>query len=173
MISYKPYRCPACSWTTSIQTNHDSEVYSGCKNCHSMILYCDSETAIEARSEFKFIQTRLKQYRFDIEYDADLLMYNALLGHLLVLKYEVFRWSGKQNHEYWAGIGGTNYSLTRLYTHQIFDDQWITDRGRLRDWAEQIYPNKSIKHGYFLLRTQEMISIRKKSFLENKHYSSS
>jgi len=47
-----------------------------------------------------------------------------------------------------------------LETDCLFQNQWNSNIGRVFDWYEGIFPNRSIKEGHWLEITDEMINIR-------------
>ena len=40
--------------------------------------------------------------------------------------------------------------LFKVYNKDTFENQYITDKGRLFNWFEEVVPNKDIKVGYYL-----------------------
>jgi len=58
--------------------------------------------------------------------------------------------------------------MIELDTKHMFSNQWNTPETSLNlrvfDWFEYIYPNKSIKEGYYLIITDEIKELRKEIF---------
>lgn len=51
-----------------------------------------------------------------------------------------------------------------LETSSLFDNQWNSTEDRVFDWYEGIYPNKSLKAGYYLKQNNDMHIVRATSY---------
>lgn len=117
----------------------------------------------------KTISTVLHYYRFDLSDVKQKEKYIEHCNRLRGLGLTMFD-SISPNHSsfYSQLIKPLDNTTVQLETKFLFDNQWNTaptktsDKGlRVFDWAEAIYPNRSIKEGMWLEPTSEMEEIRK------------
>lgn len=149
-IQDRLYYCPVCNTESTHQTNHEGEIYVTCKVCKAGVLYFKGGDLGE------YIETKIHGYRFNIDNPDEREVYLSLKDSL----------DGRKCFDARHEPGATDLKIlgqqdiVRLYTRQIFDNQWISNFGRLHDWFEAIYPNKKIKEGYYLDMTPEMETLR-------------
>lgn len=149
----RDYQCPTCNAKSTVETNHIGEIYSGCKYCGNGVLYCIEPEAIKERDALPYIETTLHYYRFSIHIESQKKEYLALRKVLTKQGLHVFDSLSMNTNSMKAY---KDHGVVKLYTGQVFDNQWISDVGRVHDWAETIYPNKDIKEGYYLIITNQM-----------------
>lgn len=150
-ITRKAYYCPSCGWKTATETNHFGEIYSGCEECSSGVLYCGEPEAIAKTEQREQSKATMHRYKFNIEDGASFVKYEALIKMLKdTFKYNCFNTQCRipipKNFFQFIDDGE---ELT-VYDRKQFTDQCVTNRGRLHSWAEIIYPNTRIKEGYYL-----------------------
>lgn len=112
------------------------------------------------------MKTKIHTYRFDISQPDQAQEYEALCARLK---------DGRHFFNVLAvhGEHKVNAGEITLETAFIFSDQWNSDKGRVFDWYEGIYPNKRIKDGHYLDITDEMREVRRvtlKCGYCGKHY---
>ncbi len=114
------------------------------------------------------IQTNIHTYSFNMDKPEDVRAYEELRQRLSDGRhfFNVLAIPGHGGHKVNAG------SIT-LETACIFSDQWNSDKGRVFDWYEGIYPNRRIKDGHYLEITEEMRQVRRETLkcgYCGKHY---
>ena len=62
--AHRMYYCPLCHHEQAIVTNHQGEVYSGCKKCDGTVLYCKE---INQFSGVEFVYATIRAYNLNIE----------------------------------------------------------------------------------------------------------
>ncbi len=115
------------------------------------------------------IKTIMHHYRFELSDPGNKEKYIALCNKLRAMNLTVFdSISSDHSRFYSEKIKPLDGSVVELETDHLFNNQWNTaatktsDKGlRVFDWAEAIYPNRSIKEGMWLEQTDEMEEIRK------------
>jgi len=158
-VTNKKYQCPACKAERMIETNHFGETYSGCKKCAGMVMYCIEAEGLAAMRSRSSVEAFIYPYRFDISNNSDFDKYKNLERKMESLGYKNFNTLapgfGKPSL---AKIVGFNNSHTRLsiYDKEQFDNQYVSSLGRVHQWSESIYHNRSIKEGYYILFDKEV-----------------
>jgi hypothetical protein len=104
------------------------------------------------------MKTILHYYRFDRS-DPE---YKELCQMLKSFGLKKFDSISSNHHEWYRDkIKPLDGKEVTLETEYLFNNQWNTVEGlRVFDWAEAIYPNRSIKEGQWLEQTDEMREIR-------------
>lgn len=145
----KRYYCPTCGYETSVETNHFGEIYSGCKRCGSIQLYCKEYEGIAALNSREQIIVKLEFYRFNIGIDREWEKYKKLTSKLESNKTVQFAYTISLHKR----IKELKKSAERgvvLYDPMQFKDQFVSNIGRIYSWEEMEYDNKLIKEGYFI-----------------------
>lgn len=142
-ITKKKYICLACTNVTERSTNHEGEIYCRCKKCGNLGLHCESKLHLFDESNdvavFHF-------YRFNLEEEKE--EYKQLCNFLRSLNYKVFdTFYGFKLTTLWEEWSN---SEIKIINPQEFDNQYVTNKGRLHQWSEAIFYNKRIKEGYYL-----------------------
>lgn len=148
MISVKNYFCPLCKSVEEHSTNHFGEIYCRCKTCGRSLLYFEGEK-FEGCNKSVF---KLVYYYLNLENEHDAIEYELIENNCKTLGYK--KWKNhfytftkiKQMDMFRLRSGDVN-----VYNKDTFDNQYISDLGRIFDWEEMVYPNKRIKEGYYLL----------------------
>ena len=112
------------------------------------------------------ISTVLHHYRFDTCKPEENAAYNALVASTLSqIGFPVWtmRFHGnytydKTSHEFMEKVKA-NAGACELETDHLFDNQWNGAELRLFNWAECVYPNESIREGYWLEQTDAMRAV--------------
>lgn len=156
IISTKKYQCLVCGNVENHSTNHFGGIYCNCTKCGHCGLECIEPESIDARKNIPVIATSLHKYSFDISNPEQKARYNELKIELKLKGYKLF-----------ACISGARWDYFNLLPNEIsietsyvFKDQWNSSAGRVHDWYEEIYNNKSIKCGYWLELTEEHAKAR-------------
>jgi len=120
----------------------------------------------------KSIKTFLHYYRFDISQADQKVKYLELCQQLEgkgLIKFDSI--SSSHSKFYTESIAPLDGQLIELETDYLFNNQWNTaktetsEKGlRVFDWAEPIYPNRSIKEGMYIEQTEEMREIRENTY---------
>lgn len=162
-VAYRKYVCPLCGTETSQQTNHFGEIYIRCTVCDSRVLYCMEPEAILMRESRPFLMLRLHYYHLDLGVPEEKERYAT------ILKATEGRSLWQHQYYYVPPVGAMAKALRyhserdiKFYTHCIFDNQWVTEIGRIHDWFEFDHPNKKMKHGYYVGLTKEALEAREK-----------
>jgi len=146
-ITIKKYHCPTCGQESNHNTNHYGEIYSGCKNCGGSVLYCIEDEGYKERDSMSQKWVRIHFYRFDIGESAQKEAYKALKKTLESQGRKKFKSIVSYKYMEELRLGAV---LFKAYNPETFDNQYITDKGRLFNWFESYVPNKDIKSGYYL-----------------------
>lgn len=146
-ITLKKYECPTCGQESNHSTNHYGEIYSGCKNCGASVLYCVESEGYAERESMTQNWVHIYFYRFDIGEECQKQAYKALKKTLESQGRKAFKsyCTYKYMEELKSGA-----VLFKVYNKDTFENQYITDKGRLFNWFEEVVPNKDIKVGYYL-----------------------
>jgi len=143
-ITRKKYYCPVCKNESDHQTNHNGEIYPRCKKCGAGVLYLKGQTLGIPEA----VKT-LIYYCFNIENEKEKIQYQELKTKLKGLGYKIF--SCIEKSEYMKYISKYHNTKINLFNIKQFDNQFISDIGRVFYWKEAYYPNKDIKEGYYLI----------------------
>ena len=151
-IELRDYVCPTCGNKTKHSTNHEGEIYSGCKVCGGSVLHF-------AGSNRKFKPMfKINFYEFDvstIEEDTKYRSFCRKIENELNVKCHASLLSPRQSKTFWESLKSSE--TISVHEPETFDDQFITDKGRLHRWYEAVYPNKRIKRGYYLTLDQRFM----------------
>jgi len=143
----RQYQCPVCDNIENHGTNHFGEIYCHCKKCGNSVLYCIEPEAIKEREQRNTNKCVLHYYRFDISDKEQAAQYKEFCTRLAGLG--LTKWDYISNDRISEMQKFDGKELT-IYDKGQFDNQYVSDAGRLFNWKEQIYPNKKIKNGYYL-----------------------
>lgn len=121
------------------------------------------------------IKTILNHYRFDLTKSDEAEAYRKLRKNVLskigfpVWYMDYSRTWPSQDQKAWdyPKLIKKAAGPVELETKHLFNNQWntapipgVSDKGlRLFNWSEWIYPNKTIKEGYWLEQTEEMRNV--------------
>lgn len=155
MVNRKKYECTTCKTVKLVETSHFGEIYNPCKKCGQHNWFCIEDIALEHRSQLPQVKVQFYTYRFDLNNTHQLVQYKELEEKMSLLKYNKWDFyvdSMKNPFEYWRQY--SNKEVT-IYKPNTFDNQFISEIGRIHNWAEAIYPNKFIKEGYYILWNNE------------------
>jgi hypothetical protein len=161
-ISTKTYVCGVCRHESQHETNHEGEIYTYCKNCGNDVLYCKG-------NEPTGIETKLTVYRFDIGNEEEAAQYKKLYKKLKGKGYKIFDCISNHKNGFYDNL--KKHPTVFVDTNSIFDNQWVSNLGRLMDWYEDIYPNNRIKQGYYLELTAAHHKLREpKNYIVKTFY---
>ena len=150
----RQYRCYVCSHTQDIVTNHVGETYSQCKSCKSTGMQCMEQEAIDERKEMPKGSALMHFYRYDISKANERKEYNWMKDTLIKDGLKMWDYTALPYGRTSAAIITMKENFDGkeviLYKPRTFDNQYISETGRLHTWSEAIYPNKDIKSGYYL-----------------------
>lgn len=149
LYSIKEYYCPNCGNRSKQGTNHIGEIYVNCGKCGSSPLYCAEVDALKDRP---FIEAKLVYYKFNLDKPEDKAAYSQLGDTLKAKGYALH--DALSAFSEWMEIEKKDGRIIRLYNPEQFKGQYVSNIGRVFDWREAVFPNRKIKHGYYL----EMIS---------------
>ena len=142
-ITYKDYYCPTCKTESKHNTNHTGEIYVRCKNCGANILYCKNSSLGIPESTVKIIY-----YRINTDTKEGKSQYKLLQYKLKSWNYKIFNVIAESS--YMKEIKKHNNQTINLYKINQFNNQFISDIGRIFYWYETVYPNKNIHEGYYI-----------------------
>ncbi len=153
-IESRPYYCPVCGNKETHSTNHIGEIYTHCKACGNSPLYC--ELAAEEYTQPPDKTAILHVYKFNLETQRD--EYKALCQRLSEMGYARAEaldpgYGRPAGHKFLFAMGAWDQhdgETVRIYRPEQFQDQYVSNLGRVHTWYETIYPNAKIKHGYWL-----------------------
>ena len=150
-IKTRNYYCPACGWEHSTTTNHDWEIYSGCKHCSNNVLY-----PVDDKRDFK-PTFELVCYNYDISDSKNNDEYTALKNYLHSdLWYEKnsihVPFYASPVHEYKKAIFEHDGEVVYVANVEEFEDQYVTNLWRLFNWMEFNWDNKKIKTWFYLIQ---------------------
>ena len=143
-IIKKMYFCPVCGYEDDKSTNHYGEIYSGCKNCKNVVLYCKEREC----NKIPESKCRIIFYHFDLNKEGQEREYNKLEEELFKKGYNKF--DTLDEYSAYKALKEYNNKTTNIYNIKQFDNQYISDIGRIFNWYEYIWDNKKIKDGYYL-----------------------
>lgn len=147
-VELREYFCPVCQNESQHSTNHEGEIYPGCRKCGSSVLYFKGDDR-----EFKPM-FNLKKYRFDLSDEEQCLAYRKLESKLFdqgLTKFDSLV-IPRQNIEFFNAL--EDNELLHIHDDECFEHQFISNRGRVHSWFEAIVPNKDTKVGYYLVINQ-------------------
>ena len=105
------------------------------------------------------MKTRLHTYKFDISDPKQKAKYLELKTELEKTRKCFEVWD--MGPEPWDSKKKITSGEYELETEFLFNNQWNGTVFRLHDWFQGVYENKTLKKGYWLEITPEMIAIRK------------
>lgn len=143
----RQYKCPQCGNIEEHGTNHFGEIYCHCKKCKGSPLYCIEPEALAAMNERQQSKVLLTYYRFDISQPEEHKQYKLLCKELKAKGLVKWDYIGIDRIVEMEKFNGKEIII---YDKDQFDNQYVSDAGRLFNWKEQIFPNKKIKNGYYL-----------------------
>jgi len=159
-VKARAYECPVCGHKSIKTTNHFGEIYSGCNICGSTVLYCIEPEAIEAMKNREKDTAYI--FKYYVNLDSTISDYNAektknykeTIEKLekRFKKFEVISTGFKTLLDY---IDEKEEVV--VLDKNTFEDQFISNRGRIHRWKEIVYPNKNIKAGYYVLFEGEIL----------------
>lgn len=141
-VESREYVCPACGNLESHSTNHTGEIYCGCKKCGNGVLYYKDDSR-EFTPMF-----RVHKYYLNLEKIQDLQEYERICKQQEGVK--LFNVHVSPRSSFLDKI--TENEIISVYQAESFENQFITNKGRLHTWFEAIYPNRRIKQGYYLTK---------------------
>lgn len=152
MITKKKYKCPVCQTEEAHSTNHFGEIYSGCRKCGSMVLYCNEPEGISEQEARPQVTAKLHPYKFHIEEKKQAAQYRALVKKLT--KSGLKKWTVHNQRMVFTLNTYFTYlcDLTEVVIYDVeqWEQQYVTNHGRLHQWTEADYPNQWIKQGFYL-----------------------
>lgn len=115
------------------------------------------------------MKTKLHYYYLNIEHKEEAEVYQKLWEELGKKGLQCFdSFSIRKEDFYKKYVKPLDNTTINLDTKYLFNNQWNTEKVktceqgiRVFDWAENIFPNRKIKEGYYLDQTEEMAEIRK------------
>jgi hypothetical protein len=143
----RPYYCPACGNNEDHGTNHIREIYCNCKNCGNSLLYC----AFASFENEPFEEAKMFAYRYSIDKPEDARNYALLCAKLRNKGYKLFDTIAINSLTMKAMCEHAG-EVIQLYKVDQFDNQFVSNIGRVHYWAEAIYPNRNVKEGYWIER---------------------
>jgi hypothetical protein len=187
--SVKTYYCPLCGNKEDHSTNHTGEIYTGCRKCGHSVLYCEQTELAEP-----FIEVKLHAYRFDFEcsrihhgisyetwskkrkplcdrckhaYDAYLELRRFLETQS---RFKCFNVLAK--HSEVEALKAHDGEIIQLYKASQFEDQYVSNIGRVHNWFEAVFPNDKVKAGYYLEFSTRNLLMSKVPDLKPEHFDS-
>ena len=149
-IELRDYVCPVCSSGSKHSTNHEGEIYTGCNVCGGSVLnFKDSDKVFKPMFKINF-------YEFDLSTIEGHYDYKLLCNELNEeYNFKCFNTNLSPRHSktFWDSLKKDSEVIS-VHEPETFEDQFITDKGRLHNWYESVYPNKRIKRGYYLTLDQ-------------------
>lgn len=147
----KKYQCPVCKEVVNHSTNHFGEIYTPCKKCKSSILYCIEPEALTELRKRNINKVVFHYYRFDVDNVTEKEKYSKLKEALEEKGYKLWETlSGIPIESWMRELVRYDKEIVNVYDKDTFDNQFISDIGRLHYWCEMKYPNKRIKNGYYI-----------------------
>lgn len=154
IVTRKEYYCPVCGNKEMHTTNHFQEIYCKCKICGNNPLYYGNPKIHElAYKDITYIQAILHYYYYDLNSACDYTVYNKLVNFLQKNnKYSVFVSNGSCacSDIRFRALKKHDGKKVTLYNPLQFDNQFVSNVGRVFKWKEAMHPNKRIKEGYYL-----------------------
>lgn len=159
------YGCPVCGWQKEIGTNHTGEIYVECGNCRNSPLYF-AEKDMNAGREYGLAV--LHYYRYDLSDEvSDAPAYRELRARLKAQGFKVWKEPDRTPYKPGADVRAYerhNGATVRLYDPAQFDNQYVSNLGRLHQWKEATYLNKKIKEGYWLELHQDARPVLRRDY---------
>lgn len=160
MITAKDYQCPYCKSTQKITTNHYGETFSGCKTCrtveHMGVMY-----PLEDERTFN-TEAYVVCYRLYLDVVDERKKYNKLseyvVGELGYDKFDTYAMPYGKETERQKHIENNSLRCIMIHKPETFEDQYITDTGRLHQWQESIFANEDVKQGYIVTFSKDIHS---------------
>lgn len=152
MLTNKQYECPLCKNKTTQYTNYFGEIYTLCKKCNNNQLYCIEEEAIKIRENRPQTKATILCYSFEFKTYKDWRRYETLIESIEDKGYNKFSiYCGTTtSFKQYNLIAEYEHKEITIYDKDTFENQYITEIGRLHNWAEFSYPNPNIIKGYYL-----------------------
>lgn len=108
------------------------------------------------------IKTTINYYSFNTNNTIEAAEYQALRDKLEATYGSKFFNAICRSQYAWSGDKAQPITL---YTSDVFDNQWNSDKGRVFDWMEDISPsNRHAKKGHYLTLVPEMDELRSKIY---------
>ena len=145
-ITNKLYYCPVCNNEENHSTNHFGEIYTSCRKCGNSVLYC-KENVEKLSNPDK--QAKIIFYHFNVEKENEKEAYFNLKTELKNKGYKIF--NVITEYKSIQALKSHDQKIISIYDFTQFDNQYVTDIGRVFNWYEAVYPNKRIKEGYYLI----------------------
>jgi len=142
-ISNKVYYCPVCGNEENHSTNHYGEIYTSCRKCSNTGLYCKENppTNHDKTAQIVF-------YRFNLD-NSEGVEYTNLIREITKRGFSKFscliEWKTIQ------ALKTHDRETVYLYNSTQFDNQYVSNIGRIFNWFEAAYPNRDIREGYYLI----------------------
>lgn len=150
-ITVKEYYCPLCGNVEKHSTNHTGEIYCNCKKCGNNSLYCKE---VNEHADLPFQKAVLHYYAYGFtmsEYNLnDSLPYKELTEKLSGMGYSKFEAYDSLTHAGRELLKNLDGKEIKLYNVGQFDNQIVSNIGRVFYWREFVLPNKQLKIGYWL-----------------------
>lgn len=141
----KMYYCPACKHQENHGTNHYGEIYCLCKRCGNSPLYCRD---VDEFKDSELKEVTLHCYYYDISKYEESIQYRNFEKDMRGLGYEIFQTASMDGKQF--VFKQYHLQKIKLYLPFQWDNQYVSNIGRVFNWREMVYENKSIKEGYFL-----------------------
>lgn len=141
-VGFKKYYCPLCGYAEMKNTNHYGEIYTPCKNCENRVLYCSEGTLGEPEAECLLVTYEYNltnPFERDQYLDMCCNLQRTTAPYKARISFKMFEYL-KMNHG----------RLIRLYNVKQFNQQYVSDIGRVHSWFETIWDNRNFKGGYYL-----------------------
>lgn len=153
-ITSKRYQCGTCGDIELIQTNHFGEIHSKCKKCYAGVRRCIEPEAIELWNSREKGSVKINFYRFNIRDRYEREDYFNLVDKLKEMDLKFFNVLAEPYGRTSTFLGEMKKrydgKTVEIVDPNQFDNQFISEIGRLHEWYEPIYPNSDIKDGYYL-----------------------
>lgn len=143
-VTKKEYYCPVCGKTEMVSTNHYGEIYSGCKSCGNSVLYC-AEGEGKGKPDGK---CKIVFYHFNLDNEFEREQYKQLRNNLSNKGYRKF--DTYEKYQSYKAFKEHDGREVNVYKKDQFDNQYVSDIGRIFDWYEYIWDNKNVIDGYYL-----------------------
>lgn len=163
-ITIKQYYCPLCGNEEKHSTNHYGTIYCACKNCGSTCLYCKDFLEGVTKISKKIVNVRLKTYCYNISIPEERLEYKHFLENMKE-NYPFKCLKSFSSHKRMELIKKHQGEEIDIYIDSMFSNRAYTNIGHLFYWYEEVYPNKNIKSGYYLIDIDELIKTLKNTWI--------
>jgi hypothetical protein len=143
-IANRLYYCPVCGNEEPHVTNHTGEIYTACRRCANLGLYCKE---VDEFAGLPCKEAVLRVYCFNLEETYEAARYKQLCRLREAEGRKPFEvlWESKA----FDAVRRHDGRVVRLY-HELVKGQFVTDLGRLHSWKQAVFPNRRIKAGYYL-----------------------